>query len=58
MKYLKFYKDGEQRSFEDARGMVINDYQGVVEKRWLSELQKKYPVKINEQLLKEIIQKQ
>jgi len=58
MKYLKFYKDGEQRSFEDARGMVINDYQGVVEKRWLSELQKKYPVKINESLLKEIIQKQ
>jgi peptidyl-prolyl cis-trans isomerase SurA len=58
MKYLKFYKDGEQRSFEDARGMVINDYQAVVEKRWLSELQKKYPVKINESLLKEIIQKQ
>lgn len=58
MKYLKFYNDGEQRSFEDARGMVINDYQGVVEKRWLAELQKKYPVKINQQLLKEIIQKQ
>jgi peptidyl-prolyl cis-trans isomerase SurA len=58
MKYLKLYKDGEQRSFEDARGMVINDYQGVVEKKWLAELQKKYPVKINESLLKEIIQKQ
>jgi len=58
MKYLKFYNDGEQRSFEDARGMVINDYQGVVEKKWISELQKKYPVKINQQLLKEIIQKQ
>ncbi len=58
MKYLKFYNDGEQRSFEDARGMVINDYQGVVEKKWLAELQKKYPVKINQQLLNEIIQKQ
>lgn len=58
MKYLKFYNDGEQRSFEDARGMVINDYQGVVEKKWIAELQKKYPVKINQQLLKEIIQKQ
>jgi peptidyl-prolyl cis-trans isomerase SurA len=58
MKYLKFYNDGEQRSFDDARGMVINDYQGIVEKKWLSELQKKYPVKINESLLKEIIQKQ
>ncbi|MCX6293854.1 MAG: peptidylprolyl isomerase [Sphingobacteriales bacterium] len=58
MKYLKFYNDGEQRSFEDARGMVINDYQGVVEKKWITELQKKYPVKINQQLLNEIIQKQ
>ena len=58
MKYLKLYNDGEQRSFEDARGMVINDYQGVVEKKWIAELQKKYPVKINQQLLKEIIQKQ
>lgn len=38
----------ETRSFEDARGMVTNDYQQVLEQKWLDELKKKYPVKINE----------
>lgn len=55
IKYYRFYEDGQQRSFEDARGMVINDYQSVLEKRWIEELKKQYPVKVNEVLLKEII---
>lgn len=38
----------EQRSFEDARGFVINDYQQVLEQRWLTTLKKKYPVKVVE----------
>lgn len=38
----------ETRNFDDARGMVTNDYQQVLEKRWLDILKKKYPVKINE----------
>lgn len=37
----------EQRAFEDARGMVINDYQKIVEDSWVAELKKRYPVKIN-----------
>lgn len=44
----------EQRSFEDARGMVINDYQQVVEERWIEDLKKKYPLKINEGVFKTI----
>jgi len=36
----------EQRSFDDARGMVINDYQQVLEEKWMAELKKKYPVKV------------
>lgn len=42
----------EQRSFEDARGLVINDYQVVLEEQWIAALKKKYPVKVNEAVLK------
>jgi peptidyl-prolyl cis-trans isomerase SurA len=38
----------EQRSFEDARGLVMNDYQQLLEKDWLADLKKKYAVKVNE----------
>ncbi len=55
MRFFHFYPAGQQRSFEDARGMVINDYQVVLEKKWLEELKKKYPVKVNEAVVKTII---
>jgi peptidyl-prolyl cis-trans isomerase SurA len=45
------YPQQSQRSFDDAKGMVINDYQNVLESEWLATLKKKYPVKINEQVL-------
>lgn len=44
----------EPRSFDDARGMVINDYQQVVEAKWIADLKKKYPVKVNEIVFKSI----
>lgn len=45
---LKIYPEREPRSYTDARGLVINDYQNYLEDSWISELKKKYPVKINE----------
>lgn len=51
VQYVKIYAAGEQRSFADARGLVINDYQNVLEQQWLSELRKKYPVKVNSAVL-------
>ena len=57
MYYQKIYPDGEQRSFEDSRGMVINDYQEVIEKKWLEQLKLKYPLKVNESVLKTLIKK-
>ena len=45
---IHVYNEPGQRSFEDARGMVISDYQQVLEDNWISELKKKYPVKVNQ----------
>ena len=45
---FKVFPQQSQRSFDDARGMVINDYQTVLENNWLETLKKKYPVKVNE----------
>ncbi|MEJ1239105.1 peptidylprolyl isomerase [Chryseolinea sp. T2] len=34
--------------FEEARPAVISDFQSLTEKKWLDQLRKKYPVKVNE----------
>jgi peptidyl-prolyl cis-trans isomerase SurA len=54
-KYLKLYDANLQRTFADARGLVINDYQNVIEQQWVGELKKKYPVKVNEVVFKEMM---
>lgn len=53
---LKVYPGGQHKSLEDGRGSVINDYQVVLEEEWVKSLRKKYPVKINEEEVKKIIQ--
>jgi len=45
---IKVRRDREPRSFEDARGFVINDYQNYLDEKWVAELKKKYPVRVNE----------
>lgn len=47
--------DKEQRSFEEARGFVINDYQQVLEEKWLNQLKKKYPVKLNQAVWQQVL---
>jgi peptidyl-prolyl cis-trans isomerase SurA len=49
---LTVYHDKALRNFHDARGFVINDYQNWMEDQWITELKKKYPVKIEEKVLK------
>lgn len=44
---LSYHPDPSPRSFEEARGIVINDYQQVLEDQWVAELKKKYPVKLD-----------
>jgi peptidyl-prolyl cis-trans isomerase SurA len=55
IKVIKLYDAGLQRTFAEARGLVINDYQAVLEQQWLDTLKKKYPVKINNAVLNEVI---
>ncbi|GGN02648.1 hypothetical protein GCM10010967_41670 [Dyadobacter beijingensis] len=42
------------KTFSEARGSVINDYQKELEKQWVSRLQEKFPVKVNAQELEKI----
>jgi len=51
---IKLYNDRQPRSFNDARGFVINDYQAWLEEKWIVELKKKYPVVINETVFKSL----
>lgn len=52
IRVIKVYTAPSPRSFDEARGMIINDYQQVLEEKWLKELRAKYPVKINQAVLK------
>lgn len=52
---IKTYSPNQQRNFTDARGLVVNDYQNFLEKKWVDELKKKYPVTINDKALKSIL---
>ncbi len=52
---IKMHPENEQRSFIEARGLVINDYQNYLEKKWLEELEKEYPIKINEKIYQSLL---
>jgi peptidyl-prolyl cis-trans isomerase SurA len=51
---IRMYNERQPRSYADARGLVINDYQNYLEDNWIAELKKKYPVKINEAVFKSL----
>jgi peptidyl-prolyl cis-trans isomerase SurA len=51
---FRVYPQPTQRTFTEARGLVINDYQVILEKEWEASLKKKYPVTIDEKVFAEI----
>ncbi len=51
---VNVYPQPMQRSFTEAKGLVINDYQGELEKKWDEALRKKYPVVIDQKVLSSI----
>ena len=44
------------KSFEEARGLVISDYQSYLEEAWISELKEKYEIQVNQNTLSEVIE--
>jgi peptidyl-prolyl cis-trans isomerase SurA len=51
---IREHPDAEQRTFDDARGLVINDYQNELENKWIDKLKKKYPVHVDERVLRSL----
>ena len=47
----KVNQDPSAMTFEEARLQVINDYQQMVEEKWINDLKKKYPISINQAVL-------
>jgi peptidyl-prolyl cis-trans isomerase SurA len=42
------------QTLEEARGKVVNDYQNKIETNWLLELKSRFPVEVNEKVLKKV----
>lgn len=49
------YSSGNPKTFEEARGYVIADYQDYLEKEWNKELRQKYPVKVEDGVLRAMV---
>ena len=55
IKIVNLHSANEQRSFDEARGLVINDYQNILEEKWIEELKKKYPLKVDEKVFQSLL---
>ena len=45
------------KGLADARGYAVADYQDYLEKQWIEELRKEYPVQVNEEVLKSLVRR-
>ena len=52
---IRVYNTTEPRSFDESKGLVINDYQLQLEEKWINQLKTKYPVKVNEAVVKSMV---
>ena len=55
IKLIHHYNANLQRSFDEAKGMVINDYQNILEEMWIGDLKNKYPVKVNDTVFQSLL---
>lgn len=47
----------EPKSLKEAKGYIVSDYQEYLEKTWLAELRKKYPIKVDEKVFQSLVKK-
>lgn len=52
---IKVYPQSTARTYNEAKGLVINDYQAVLEEQWTQQLRKKYPVAVDQKVLESIL---
>lgn len=51
---IQAYPEPMQRTFNEAKGLLISDYQAILEKQWNLDLKKKYPVMVDQKVLSDI----
>jgi peptidyl-prolyl cis-trans isomerase SurA len=51
---IKGIRSPEPKKLDETRGQITSDYQEYLEAEWLKSLKEKYPVSVNEVLLKQI----
>ncbi|GAA4435012.1 hypothetical protein GCM10023091_10770 [Ravibacter arvi] len=51
---IKTIEKPRLKSFEEARGAVINDYQQILERQWLEKLKGQYPATVNKNELNKV----
>jgi peptidyl-prolyl cis-trans isomerase SurA len=52
--FVKEIRSPEPKKLDETRGQVTSDYQEYLEAEWLKALKEKYPVEVNQDLLKQI----
>jgi peptidyl-prolyl cis-trans isomerase SurA len=52
---IKVHTQPAQKTFSEAKGDVITDYQEELDKQWINELKKKYPVVVDQKVLLTLI---
>jgi len=51
---VKAFIPARRKTFEEAKGSIINDYQTVIEANWIADLHKRFKVSVNEKALKAV----
>jgi peptidyl-prolyl cis-trans isomerase SurA len=51
---INVYVKPSPRTYNEAKGLVINDYQAILEEQWIKSLRNKYPVNIDQKVLDSI----